>query len=180
MSDKMKNILKIAGIWYLINFCLVLYWGYWTVFEEHGSYKELFTISFSAPIVIFLVTCFCLSPAVAILYYLIKKRNKSYKVIPVSLIIAASLFLIMIGCIWLFDFIFPSDDGFLAFFICSMIGFLLIVSAFSTLITAVCVPQSNLPCKWTVVKTTLMTILFNSIFMFILAGIMFIFLEFKG
>ncbi len=180
MNDKMKNILKIAGIWYLINFCLVLYWGYWTVFEEHGSYTELFAISFSAPIVIFLVTCFCLSPAIDILYYLIKKCNKPYKVIHASLIFAASLFLIMIGSIWLFDFIFPSDDGFWADLICIIINFMLVLSFFSTLITAVCVPKSILPCKWTVVKTTLMTILFNSIFMFILVGIMFIFLEFKG
>ena len=39
MKEKIKNIIKIYGIGYIVILVACLYWGYWTVYQESKTYN---------------------------------------------------------------------------------------------------------------------------------------------
>ena len=165
MDEKIKNILKIAGICYLVSFITLFLFSLFTMFlfpEQKLTIFDIFISLFQcmlSPFIIIISFVIIFSPAILLLYLLFKKiKNVKGRIVLTAFLIPfTNMIYLLIEHLCIEDFaIISLIIGFCALFIFLPLSFISILF----------VPEKWLPIKWQIVITIILTEIFGWILVF--------------
>jgi len=161
MNEKIKNIVKISALWFIINFLGSIPFCVYTAGSKSGGFWHYFSYSFLLLVISPILAALIFLPSIIVLYFLFKKiKNPNSRMVLTAFIIPFNnLIYFAAGCFindsfWLFSMI----TG-----ICMLFYFLP-----SVLITVLCTPKSWLPQKKYFIFTNILMGIFGWILIFLL------------
>ena len=159
MNEKVKNILKIAGIYYLVSFLTV---SLFNLIDNNFAITTVFTNLWQNllfPIIAAGLFVIIFSPAILILYLLFKKiKNIKARIVLTAFLIPFTnlIYLLIEQIFWGYNAIISFIIGFCALF--AVLPLIFIVAAV--------IPKKLLPIKWFIVITVILTEIFGWILVF--------------